>query len=212
MSATTNAPTPFAEAALALNADFTELQQLGDDIATLNVDSDEGMDRARKLLGRFGECGDRIGTRLSTLAKTLEASRAGAEAIAAVVSERAQRVLARQAESERLLTEFQALGGRANTLVSSIGQLPEWNGGELTETDRQQWMGQIPRLQESIDGLLGDARTLRDATRTANMHSLERDAQALTKALVSARRRLGSIAGDSDDGVSEEEIQPTVHR
>lgn len=209
-----NSPTPFAEAALALDADFLELKKLGDEIATLDVDCDEGMDRAKKLLGKFGSCGDRIGARLGTLSKTLEAARAGAEAVAAVVGERANRVLERQAASDRLLEEFQTLGSRANALVASIGELPEWNAGALSDSDRQRWLSEIPRFQATIDGLLDDARKLREATRLANMRSLERDAQALAKALVTARRRLQSLAGDEgggDDDGDFSESRPTVH-
>ena len=52
MSATLKPPTPFAQAALALDADFNELKPLGDETVTLAVDSNEGMDPERKRLGR----------------------------------------------------------------------------------------------------------------------------------------------------------------
>lgn len=209
-----NPPSPFAEAALLLDADFAELMRLGNAIATLAVESDEEMDRARKLLGQFGECGDRLGTRLVTLSKTLESVRADAESIAAVVGERAQQVLARQVESERLLGEFQTLGARANELVTTIGKLPECEGAPLTDEDRQRWLKEIPRFHSLIDGLLGDARKLREATRAANMRSLERDAQALAKALVAARRRLSSVAGEglnAGPGEGEDDSHRTIH-
>ncbi|MFL5814980.1 MAG: hypothetical protein ACJ763_15500, partial [Bdellovibrionia bacterium] len=61
----------FAEAALSLDKDFTELDTLSGQLERLDLNSDSGLERAKEILAKFGECGGRIGDGVQKLAKEL---------------------------------------------------------------------------------------------------------------------------------------------
>src|SRR4051812_13284852 len=97
---------PFGEAALKLDADFTEVERLASQVEQVDVHSDIGLERAIKLLKHFSECGQRIAEGIQVMAKSLEEARARTEAAANLVAARATEVQKRKEEEDQGLEGF----------------------------------------------------------------------------------------------------------
>src|SRR3954467_2794770 len=104
---------PFAQSALALDFDFSELDRLSGQLERCSLESDQDFEHARKLLAAFADAGQRIGIGLQLLAKNLEEARQRAEKAATIVSNRAEAIKARQEASNQMLGRFLRLADRA---------------------------------------------------------------------------------------------------
>lgn len=183
----------FFQSAAALDADFAELERLGGQLDRLEIDSDNGLEQAQKRLARFSECGERIGTGIMALAKALDETRARAEKLAEVVRARAVVVQERQNETQRLLMRFQSLGELAKKINATIAGLKKpVKKGELTDDEKALLSQHMPEIDSKLGMLLDEARKLREDARKVNMKALERNAETLSQALLSARRQLGT--------------------
>jgi hypothetical protein len=199
--------TAFAEAALNLDAEFQQLEQLGGQIDRLTIDSDSGLDRAKLLLGRFGECGSRIGEGVQNLAKELEAARARAEKAAELVSARAAAVQARQEAATGLLSRFQTLGEMAGKISSAVTQLRDSTDGAMTEEQRSLLISRLPEVNSQLDVLIEEALRIKEDAIAANLTTLERNADSLGQSLRHARGRLNSVVQSSGSGGSGDQQQ-----
>jgi hypothetical protein len=184
----------FGQAALALDNEFSELERLGAQIDKLVITSDSGLERSRQLLAKFGECGQRIAEGVQTLAKTLEDARARAEKAAMLVTARAGKVEERHHESERMFERFRVLGESVRKVTGAVASLKKPKGEKLSEDEKTQLPKQLGQFDGQLADLIEQAQALKDDARTANMKSLERNADALGQSLQSARRKLKSIS------------------
>jgi chromosome segregation ATPase len=185
--------TPFAEAALTLDSDFAELEQLSGQLDRLSLESDTGLERAKKILAQFGECGGRIGDRLQNLAKTLDEARSGAEKAAQLIADRAVRVQERQQQNDQLAERFGTLNGMVRTISTALSQLKKPEGAKLSEEERTFLSEKLPELDQQMRTLSDEAFKLKEDAQKANMKTLERNADSLAQTLSSARRKLGSF-------------------
>jgi len=190
----TEKKSPFAESALNLDNAFTELEQLSGQIERLELESDSGLERAKQLLGKFAECGQRIGEGVQVLAKSLEESRARAEAAANVVSARALDIQKRQDENDQMLARFGTLGESVRKISETIVQFKKPAGEKLSDEERELLTKQLPELDSQLSGLIDEAQGLRVDAHQLKLKSIERNADSLSQTLLSARRKLGSFA------------------
>ena len=172
----------FAQSALTLDQDFLQLESLGKQLDEADLETEFGLNQAKKLLAHYGECGERIGAEIQALAKALEDARIQAEDGAARVANRAVLIQKRYDEKEGLLRRFQSLGEMARTLTQSVNQLTQDGRVALTE--------HLPELQGNLDALLEDAKKIRSEAQQSKMKSLEKDAEAFAQMLASVRNRL----------------------
>ncbi len=184
---------PFAQSALNLDADFNELERLSHQLECLDVESDFGLEQARKILLKFGECGTRAGEGVQTLAKTLNESRVRAEAAAQAVANRAAIVEAYHQKQQILLARFQMLGDTVKKVTEGIGTLKKANTGSLQADEKAEIEQHLPELTSSLGILIEQARLLKDEAQAAKLKSLEKNAHALSQTLTSAQNKLGSF-------------------
>src|SRR4051812_34657055 len=83
---------PLAQAALSLDEEFNRLVQLGGELERAPIETDNGLERARLLLQRFGETGERLGENIQALAQALAEAQARAQITTQAVAARAQLV------------------------------------------------------------------------------------------------------------------------
>jgi hypothetical protein len=196
---------PFGLSALELDSEFAQLEQLSGQIDRLAIDTESGLELARNLLGKFAQCGERIGLGVKSLAKELEDARTRAEKAAEIVSARANAIQERQLEADKLLERFQALGEMAKKITEAVTQLRGNSGGQMPMNDEQRTVliGRLPEINTQIDVLIEEAFRLKDDASTAKLKTLERNADSLGQSLRHARGRLNSVM---ESGPS-----PTVH-
>jgi chromosome segregation ATPase len=181
---------PFAQAAMTLDSDFAELEQLSGQLDRLSLESDSGLDRAKKILSQFGECGERIGDRLQNLATTLNEARASAEQAANRIAERANQVQLRQQENDRMVERFNGLNGMVAKINAILLQLKKPEGAELSSEEKSFLNGKLPELDSQMGTLIEEAGKLKKDAQHANLKTVERNADSLGQTLNSARRKL----------------------
>jgi uncharacterized membrane protein len=185
--------TAFADSAINLDSAFTELEELSGQIERLDIESDSGLERAKQLLGKFAEAGQRIGDGVQVLAKSLEDSRSRAEAAAQIVSARAGDIQKRQEENDQMLSRFGALGESVKKISEKIIQFKKPAGEKLSEDERDALTKQLPELDSQLSGLIDEAQGLRVDAQQLKLKSVERNADSLSQTLLSARRKLSSF-------------------
>jgi hypothetical protein len=183
----------FAQAALALDADFEQLERLSGELDRLAIDSDSGLERAKALLLRFGECGQRIGDEMQALARSLEEARTRAEASANRVAERAAAIQKRQIEADRLLQRFQALSEMVRKVTEAAGALQQSLKKDASDEERRALIRNLPELDSKLGVLIDEAFKIRQDAQEANLKTLHRNADSLGQTLQSVRRKLGSL-------------------
>jgi hypothetical protein len=173
---------PFALAALALDSDFQELERLAGQLERHEYATDQDFEHARKLLAAFGECGQRIGGGVQSLASELEQARARAEKAAQVVGERSVLIQQRQDEAAGLLDAFQALAGKARELTESMQGLKGLGREALLE--------KIPGLSVELEGISSEVAKLEKDAASKGLKGLARDAGSMKQSLNAALERL----------------------
>ncbi|MEW6057213.1 MAG: hypothetical protein AB1540_11420 [Bdellovibrionota bacterium] len=184
----------FVQAALALDSDFAELERLSGQLERLPIESDSGLEQARKALTRFSECGSRIGEGVKILAKELEDSRSRAERAAQIVSERAVAIQKRFEQTEQMLARFRSLGEMAGKINAAVVQLQKpTQSGELSAEEKALLAKHMPEIDSNLAILLDETRKLREDAGAVNMKALEREADSMAQSLQSVRQKLSSM-------------------
>jgi len=185
--------TSFADAALKLDSDFSELERLSGQLERLDLLSDAGLERAKEILAHFGECGSRIGDGVQRLAKELDEARIRAEKAAEAVSQRASQVQERQQACDRMAEKFNALTEMVRKVSALIAQLKKAEGEPMSAEEKTLLAQQLPGFEAQIGVLVDEALKLKDEAQEANMKTLVRNADSLSQTLISAKRKLGSL-------------------
>jgi hypothetical protein len=181
---------PFGVAALELDADFVELERLSGQLERLSIESESGLERAQRLLVKFGECGQRIGEGVTRFSKALEEAHARAEKAAQAVAVRAVAVKERRQESDELLERFRVLGTMVGEITAFLARYRKPPGNALSAEERHSIARQIPEIDARLGTLIDEAAKLKTDAQRSRMRGLERDADSLGQTLLSARRKL----------------------
>jgi chromosome segregation ATPase len=183
----------FAEAALSLDKDFTELDTLSGQLERLDLNSDSGLERAKEILAKFGECGSRIGDGVQKLAKELEEARVRAEKAASSVSARATEVQERQQAHDRLSEKFHTLTEMVRKVSTLIAELKKAEGQKMTDEEKTLVTQRLPEFESQLSLLVEEAQKLKNEAQEANMKTLVRNADSLSQTLLSAKRKISSL-------------------
>lgn len=182
---------PLAEAALELDRAFAEFERLAGEIERITVKSDKGFMRACQVLTELDTCGQKIGSGLITLTKSLEEVRSRAEQTAQLVAQRANAVQDRRLESEAMAKRFQELGEQVRGVTADIGSLrPDKDAGE---EERERITKNFQIFTEKLGGLVDQVGALKQDAHDAQMESFERNADALQQSLQSARHKVSLL-------------------
>lgn len=181
---------PFGQASLALDQDFSELERLAGEIERMEIQTDNGFERAKKLLGHFGETGERIGSGVQAMARELEAARARAEAAATIVSAKAAAIQQRQIQENEMSERFNALGEMVRKVTTSMAQLQKPAGTTLSEEERNLLTQHLPEMDSRLGMLVDEARKLQADAEAIQLKSMVKNADAMAQSLDAARRKL----------------------
>lgn len=184
----------FIESALNLDSAFNELEQLGGQIERLDVETDSGLERAKQLLAKFAECGQRIGEGVQHLAKSLDETRRRAEAAAQAVTTRANDIQKRQEENDQMMARFGSLGVSVKKITESIVHFKKPTGEKMSAEEHEALSKQLPELDAQLSRLIEEAQGLKVDAHQLKLKSIERNADSLSQTLLSARRKLGTFA------------------
>lgn len=188
---------PLAQLAFELEEDFSELQRLSEQIETMSIESEGGMNHARKLMGKFGECGTRIGEGVQSLAKLLDDSRGRAEKAAELVATRAVDMQKKQERSDKMFERFRSLVERVQELTSAVAELKKPVGTEYSAAEKEYLQKRLGELDPQLGELIEQTRLLKVEAHEARLASLEKNADSLAQSLQSARGKLGTFAASA---------------
>jgi len=187
---------PFAQAALALDADFVELERLSGQIDRIAIESDSGLERVQQLLVKFAECGQRVADGVIVFSRALQEAHARAEQAGQIVSARAALVRERQQETDRMLERFHMLSDMVAKITMLLVPFKKPAGTVMSADDRVLIKRQIPEIDGQLGTLIDEALKLRTDAQRSQMRTLERDAASLGHTLMAARSRLNEIMKD----------------
>src|SRR5262245_4008735 len=140
---------PFGLAALALDAEFVELERLSGQIERIAIESDSGLERAQSLLIKFAESGQRVADGVIAFSKALQDAHVRAEKAGQTVSARAAVVRERQEETDRMLERFHMLNALVGKITALLAPFKKPAGQILSTDDRALIKRQIPRSTAS---------------------------------------------------------------
>jgi len=172
----------FAQSALELDTSFEELERLAGQIERAELESDQDFEHVTRLLGRFSDCGGRIGAGVQTLAQELEQARVRAEKAAGLVAERSVIVQQRREASQRMLESFQALALKARGITESMQA--------LKSQDREALLARLPEINSELDALSEDVARLEKDALAQGLKTLAKNADSMKQSLKAARERL----------------------
>ncbi len=183
---------PFAQLALKLDQDFGALERLSGQIERLDIETDNGLEQALKLLGQFAKHGESISAGIQDFAGVLDQSRARAEQAAAIVSERAALVQKRHQEQSELQGRFNQLAAKVQEVNASLSAMKKPDGA-FTEAEKAQLTERLQAMDAHLGVFVEEAGTLRAEADRANLKKLGRNAESLQGTLIAARTRLSSV-------------------
>lgn len=186
----------FGQTALELDSGFTQMQHLARDLESLSIETDSGLERAKKLLGQFEACTQAITDCSQAFSKVLQETKAATEKSAEMVAHRAQAVHERQVESEQMLYRFKTLGEMVRKTTEAVTQVVQPLPGTpaIPEEAHRVLMSRLPDFNEQMGVLVEEAKNLMQDAHKANMKSIERNADSLRQTLQAARHRLNLFA------------------
>jgi chromosome segregation ATPase len=179
-SLNTDSLSPFGSLAVKLDCDFSELERLSGQIQRLDIDSENGLDRAVKLLGQFAQHGQSITEGIQDFSKSLQAARESSEKAAALVFERALLIQQRKQEQEQLQEKLGQLGLKVKQVSETLA-----NQSPLPE--------QIESLDSYLAEFMTEVQAIKDEASRTKLKGIERNAESLFGTLQSARRKLNAL-------------------
>lgn len=185
---------PFAQAALALDSYASELERISNEITNLNIESDNGFERARRLLEKSEGVGKNIGEGMQTLTVSLEDLRQRIENSAQRVTASAVVVEQRHQLTEQLMERLRGLGEMAGKVTVTIDGLRLPKSHVLSEEDKNFISQSIPAFSSQLGVLVDEAYRLKQDAASANMKNLERNSDSLRQTLQSARNHLNLLS------------------
>jgi len=191
MKTTASRPSDLVSTALALDQEFGRFERLADELDRLDVETENGLAQAAKVLGHFSDAGEKIGVNIEALAETLGQARARAEKAAERVAVRAERVRQRREESDRIHERFRLLGEMVHKVSSALGDLQRARkDGRFTDQEFKSIAGSLPEIGTNLSVLAEEARKVEAEAQAANLKSLVKEADSMAQSLVSAKSKL----------------------
>lgn len=182
-----------AKSVLSLDEHFQELDRLSSQIGACDMMSEFDLERSRKQMNRFTECGQLVSVEITNLAGLLNESRLQAEASAQVVSDKALAMQARKNDLQEKLDAFNRLGETVRALTSSMGELKRPTDTVLADEDRARLSMRLAEYEIQLRSLIEETERVKKVACESKMNFLEKQADALNQTLVAASQKLGSL-------------------
>jgi uncharacterized coiled-coil DUF342 family protein len=196
-----NEPSLLVKAVQALDSYFSELERLANKIGTMELKTEFDFEQARKLLSRYGECGDGVSNEVLNLSNYLNEARVRSDEMSKAVMSRAEEINSHQTESQKKIEEFRQLGEKVRALTDTISDLRPADDANLSVEERGRLSEKLFNTTKQLDPLIEEAQNLRFHAHQAKMRALEKNADALTQTLQAARQRLSMFKPGADSQI-----------
>ncbi len=184
----------FGIAAVELDHTFGDFERLAGELERLEFETEKGLERSIKVLGRFSECGVRIGTNIEKMAKALEGARKSAEIAVQKTAARAAEIQARREEYERLHERFKTLSETVRKVSSTMSDLQSTKtSAALSDDEKHAIASRLPEFEANLGVLIDESRKLEESAKSVNLKSLVENADAMAQSLGAAKRRLSNF-------------------
>lgn len=187
--------TPFGRVALKLDAELAELAKSGEQVAQVDLDSEKGLDEGIKILNRVALYGQSVAETMQEFSASLQDARGKAEAATALVSERAQIIMRRKTEQERLEAKLSEFKEEVRTAGASLSGHAEPVKGPPTDEDKKRIAAELERVLEPMTRFIATAQALKEEAAKTNFKRLERQADAMIDSLQATRRKITQVLG-----------------
>jgi hypothetical protein len=168
-----------SEAAIALASELRRFEELADQAARVNLNTEKNLQRATEALTRAAESQDRIQGHVQQLVAAVAAARQKQESDAAALLERAARISDRRKEFVDILQRMAGLGRLAAEIQDAL------RGGPGVGQD-------VPdRMQQIADAAADIVQIARDR----EMEEVARQADVLRQQVLAAKNKLALLAG-----------------
>lgn len=184
---------PFGQLALKLDQDFAGLERLAQQIERLDINTDNGLEHAIKLMGQFAQYGQGISEGIQHFAKALDESRARSEEAANLVAARAVEIQKRKEEHGLIEAKFNQLGAKVQVVNEGLMQMKRPTGEDLDPAARAEINEKLKEMDAHLGVFVEEAKNLKEEAESANMKKIGRDAESLHGTLLSARSKLSTI-------------------
>jgi chromosome segregation ATPase len=184
---------PLVQTVVALDEYFSELERVGNKIATMDLKTDSDFEQARRLMSRFAECGEGVTAEVTALSRLLGEARARSEVIAHQVEARTAELSSRRDEKQELTDQFTALTLQVRDLGTELNSYKRDESTEITDDDRAQIAAQLSSVGLRLGPMIAEAQRLRKEARLAKMKSLDQNADSLTQTLQALQTKLNGL-------------------
>ena len=181
---------PFGQSAVALDRELAKFESLSQELDRTSVQSDKGYEKALTLSKEINACRERMESGMRTLGQTLNAVQQSQEQAEKVIAARLVTIEERRQQVDSLSARFRSLGAMVHQINATVGEVRAQTAEALSVDERSTWMNRLPEFEVHMGTLVEEARKLMEEARSANMASLERNADALRKSLAAARNRV----------------------
>jgi hypothetical protein len=182
--------TPFGRAALKLAQEFSELSRVGDQMSRADVESDNGLDEAVKILNRAAQHGESLAVAMQEFSASLNEARDQAEAATKLVAESAQRIQERRQQQEQIQEKLTQLKEDVKNAGTNLAAFEMPAKAPLTEDDKKRIAEQLERIQEPITRFIEAAQRIKEEAAGQNFKRLERQADSIIDSLQASRRKI----------------------
>jgi chromosome segregation ATPase len=179
--------TPFGRAAVKLDRELSELAHAGGQISGVNIESDNGLDEAIKILSRVAEYGQSVADTMQEFSRSLQEARDKAEAATKLVAERAQHIQQRRQQQLHLQEKLTRVKEDITAIGASVAKPAQ---GEPSEEDRSRIAAELQRLRAPMAGFIEAAQAVKAEAVRFNFKRLERQADSVIDSLQASLRKL----------------------
>lgn len=186
------------QAVMALDSYFSDLDRISAKIESMDLKSEFEIEQTQKLLSRFAECGNGISEQVVAMSKALNEARAQAEAVARVVTARADHLQSLQETRQKKMDDFRSLGKKVRELTLSLNELKRPDDKVPIDEDKVKIAIILSEFEIQLQPLIEDAHNLLKVAQDSKMKVLEQGADSMRQSLLAIRERLIVFKQTSD--------------
>jgi hypothetical protein len=179
-------PSALAQAAIALDDELHNFEQLAATAHALPLTSQKNLDRAARATNEAADSQRRLGEHIRAFMEALNVARDQNQRTADTLQARGQEIQARVNELQALLARFAEIGNAAKELSSTVKALGAEKRGPTT-ADR------LKSVESGLARVVDDAQSLATAAKTASFPEVVAQVDSLRQQVLSARNKVALL-------------------
>jgi chromosome segregation ATPase len=183
MPKATNGTSELVDAAVAIEAGLSALEEIAVGLEKQKLDTEKGIQRAARQLHEATEHQEKLAEALRSLAVVMGGLQKRQQGAVDALAKHANAIKFR---SERMTEHMQAyaqLGAKAATIAEMLGKMETHPGGAVTA---------LSEVEGELGKIVDEAKRISDAAESENFTEIAREANALRQKLQSMRARLSA--------------------